>query len=66
MKQIELARIAVDACTQIRASISESVVSQYAESMLIGAQFPAVVLFHDGNQYYIGDGFHRVLAPLVR
>lgn len=62
MKHIEVAQIAVDASTQTRASISEPVVTDYAEKMLNGAQFPAIVLFHDGNHYYIGDGFHRVLA----
>lgn len=62
MKHIELAKIAVDASTQTRASISETVVADYAERMLNGAQFPSIVLFHDGSQYYIGDGFHRVLA----
>jgi hypothetical protein len=62
VKQIELAKIAVDASTQTRASIDEGVVADYAEKMLNGVQFPAIVLFHDGNQYYIGDGFHRVLA----
>ena len=61
-KRVRLADIVSDAGTQIRASISESVVADYAEQMAGGAEFPPVVLFHDGNQYYMADGFHRVLA----
>lgn len=62
MKEIALSAISVDASTQTRASINESVVTEYAARMLDGVQFPAITLFSDGNQYYIGDGFHRVLA----
>lgn len=62
MKQIELAAIVFDASTQARAAIDEAVVADYAEKMLNGVVFPPVVLFHDGNQYYMGDGFHRGLA----
>lgn len=62
MKQIEIAAIVFDASTQARAAIDESVVADYAEKMLNGEQFPEVVVFHDGNHYYMGDGFHRGLA----
>lgn len=62
MKQIELAAIAVDASTQIRISLNDVVVKEYAERMLDGVRFPPIVLFHDGTNYHIGDGFHRVLA----
>lgn len=62
MKSIRLADIVVDAGTQVRVAISEDVVSDYAEQMGNGIEFPAVVLFHDGNHYYLGDGFHRVMA----
>jgi hypothetical protein len=62
MKRIRLDQIVHDAGTQARASISEETVSDYAERMQAGDTFPAVVLFHDGNHYYTGDGFHRILA----
>lgn len=60
--QIDVSQIKVDAGTQVRAAISESVVSEYAERMGEGVRFPPVVLFHDGNHYYLADGFHRVMA----
>ncbi len=54
--------ITIDAGTQARAEICEDTVADYAAAMLAGDQFPPVVLFHDGKKYYLGDGFHRVLA----
>jgi ParB-like chromosome segregation protein Spo0J len=30
--------------------------------MTNGATFPPIVLFHDGNQHYLADGFHRFMA----
>jgi ParB-like chromosome segregation protein Spo0J len=60
--RIRLDQIAFDAGTQIRAAIDQQVVSDYAEAMTNGATFPPIVLFHDGNQYYIADGFHRFMA----
>jgi hypothetical protein len=62
MATVPLADIAVDAGTQIRAAINESVVAEYADRMTDGAEFPPVVVFHDGTRYYLADGFHRVLA----
>lgn len=62
MARILLSHIAFDAGTQIRASINESVVAQYAERMTEGDSFPPIVLFHDGNQHYLADGFHRFMA----
>lgn len=61
-KAIALSSIAFDAGTQIRAAISESVVSDYADRMTDGHAFPPIVLFHDGNAYYLADGFHRFMA----
>lgn len=62
MQRIELARVVVDAGTQIRAAINEETVAEYAEQMTAGVVFPPVVLFHDGNAYYLADGFHRTMA----
>lgn len=62
MTKIRLSAIAFDAGTQIRAAIDQHVVSDYAEAMTAGAVFPPIVLFHDGTQHYLADGFHRFLA----
>lgn len=60
--RVKLDAIVFDAGTQIRVSINEQVVTDYAERMTDGIEFPPVVLFHDGVRYYLADGFHRTLA----
>lgn len=62
MKTLLLADIRIDAGTQVRASIDQQVVADYAEAMTTGAVFPPIVVFHDGSDYHLADGFHRVMA----
>lgn len=45
---------------QIRAQMSEEVVQEYADAMSSGAKFPSVVVFFDGENYWLADGFHRI------
>jgi hypothetical protein len=54
-----------DGGTQPRAKIDESVVAEYAEAMRGGAQFPPVVAFYDGSEYWLADGFHRGTAAAL-
>lgn len=62
MTRLPLTAIAFDAGTQIRAAIDEQAVNDYADRMHAGDTFPPLVLFHDGNQHYLADGFHRFMA----
>lgn len=57
-----LDNIKLGAGTQPRAKIDEATVGEYAEAMQGGAIFPPVVVFYDGEIYYLADGFHRVDA----
>lgn len=50
--------------TQPRTVIDETVVAEYAEEMLGGAQFPPIDVFHDGTHYWPSDGFHRIRASV--
>jgi hypothetical protein len=43
-------------------SIRVETVNEYAEEMLEGTKFPPVIVFHDGADYWLADGFHRVAA----
>lgn len=61
-ERVRLDAIVFDAGTQIRESINEQVVTDYAERMIEGVEFPPITLFHDGVRYYLADGFHRTLA----
>lgn len=60
--KIGLQQIRIDGGTQSRVSINETVVAEYADAMVDGAVLPAVVVFHDGADYWLADGFHRYHA----
>jgi FtsZ-binding cell division protein ZapB len=60
MFNIELIRI--DKGTQSRIAISQETVDDYARHMEDGTKFPPVIVFHDGVEYYLADGFHRYFA----
>lgn len=59
---LKLSQIVTTAGTQVRAKIDDDTVDQYAKEWSDGAVFPPVCVFHDGNQYILADGFHRVMA----
>jgi len=48
--------------TQVREKLDPAVIDDYVEAMTEGATFPPVVLFYDGEEYWIGDGHHRCRA----
>jgi ParB-like nuclease domain len=62
VEQIKIALIRRDGGTQPRAMLDRPTVSEYAFELREGAQFPPVVVFYDGSDYWLADGFHRVEA----
>jgi len=54
--------IEIDGSTQGRVRIDQGTVDEYVRAIEKGAKFPPVELFHDGITYWVGDGFHRILA----
>ena len=62
MQIVSIKKIRIDCGTQIRREIDQPTVNTYCESMLAGAEFPSVRIFHDGVHYYLADGFHRYFA----
>jgi hypothetical protein len=54
--------IRIDGGTQPRERIDESAVQEYAEAMDSGSEFPPVVVFFDGAEHWLADGFHRYHA----
>lgn len=62
--QLALDRIRLDGGTQPRAEVRIDIVEEYAEEMRQGAVFPPVVVFFDGTEYWLADGFHRLAAAL--
>ncbi len=59
---LNLAQIRIDGGTQTRATLNAETIREYAEAMTRGEEFPPVVVFYDGSQYWLADGFHRVQA----
>lgn len=59
---IELSRIRLDGGTQPRSAIFDETVAEYVDAMERGEPFPPVVLFFDGSDYWLADGFHRFAA----
>lgn len=59
MIQLELSKIRLDGGTQPRAQIDMLMVAEYADEIASGATFPPIVVFFDGSDYWLADGFHR-------
>lgn len=51
-----------DGGAQMRVEMRVETVNEYAEDMLEGASFPAIVVYFDGEKYWLGDGYHRLEA----
>jgi FtsZ-binding cell division protein ZapB len=62
MKQINIHLIRTDGDTQSRISLNQDIVNEYAEHLRDGDAFPPMVVFHDGSDYWLADGFHRLFA----
>lgn len=62
-KSLPVDLLRTDANTQNR-KISEDAVEDYAELIEASKAWPlgTLTVFHDGNDYYVADGFHRTLA----
>lgn len=55
-------KIRTDGNTQPRATLDEATIRDYALDMLEGDEFPPLVVFHDGADYWLAAGFHRLAA----
>ncbi|KQP43933.1 hypothetical protein [Pseudorhodoferax sp. Leaf274] len=56
---LDLDLIRIDGGTQARVELNQSVVDEYADGFLAGAQFPPVIVYFDGTDRWLADGFHR-------
>lgn len=59
---IDLDDIAINGGTQPRAALNLETIAEYAEALLNGDTFPPVVIFYDGKDHWLADGFHRYHA----
>ena len=51
-----------DADVQPRLALSEAHIREYAALLQEGHRLGTIVVFQDGLDYYLADGFHRVAA----
>jgi hypothetical protein len=61
-KVMNIGALVLDERLQSRTEINEETVSDYAEAILEGAEFPPVLVYFDGINYYLTDGYHRLFA----
>jgi phage N-6-adenine-methyltransferase len=62
---IELSQLRIDGGTQMRAGLNDATVQEYMEAMRnFGGYgpFPPIVVYYDGTDHWVGDGFHRAAA----
>lgn len=62
MKQLLIESIRIDGGTQSRAEIHAETVTEYVEAIQAGAKMPPLLVFHDGTDYWLAEGFHRLMA----
>lgn len=59
---IPLHSVRVHKDTQSRVAMNEATITEYAEAITAGIDFPPVVTFFDGKEFWLADGFHRYFA----
>lgn len=59
---LSLDAIRTDGGTQPRGALDADHVARLVESLAAGAALPPVVVFYDGADHWLADGFHRVSA----
>ncbi len=64
IKTILLNDIRIDGQTQSRVAINQEVVAHYADLMRDDTKLPEIIVFFDGVNYWLGDGFHRYHATV--
>ena len=60
--QLPIDQIRTNGGTQPRSCSNADVVADYSIAMEAGDQFPPVVVFYHGTNYWLADGFHRLGA----
>lgn len=61
-KDLALEAIRIDGGTQARVRLSIETVEEYAERYKAGDEFPLPIVYFDGSEYWLADGFQRYHA----
>jgi hypothetical protein len=60
--KMELSKITLDPEIQSRVELDESYIEDLKKDLMEGAEFPAIIVFSDGTNFWPGDGSHRLIA----
>ena len=62
-RNLSVGDIFLHAGTQVRGTIDQEIVEDYAERLQAGVKFPPITVFEDDEEsLFLADGFHRVAA----
>jgi len=56
---MKLSQLTLDLSLQMRRQLNKDVVDEYAKAMLDGDKFPPIIVFNDGENNYVAEGFTR-------
>lgn len=59
---MKLSQLTLDPELQMREELDQYVVDEYAQAMLDGDKFPAIIVFNDGEKNYVAEGYTRCAA----
>jgi hypothetical protein len=62
MASLSIAKVRYHEDCQSRVRLDEETVTEYAHRMREGAEFPAIIVFFDGSEHWLADGYHRFAA----
>jgi hypothetical protein len=63
--RVAIDRIRTDGGTQTRAELNLEHVNELADALRSGTALPAVIVFYDGTDHWLADGFHRHAAAIA-
>lgn len=64
MTLIPTDKISLDPTVHTRTEVDPKKVKRYTKLLKKGAKFPPIVVYFDGEKYWIADGYHRVSAHI--
>ena len=59
---MKLSQLKLDPALQMRKQLNKEIVGDYAKAMLDGDKFPPIIVFNDGENNYVAEGFTRCAA----
>ncbi|MGL5080656.1 MAG: hypothetical protein ACRC8A_04140 [Microcoleaceae cyanobacterium] len=60
--QLDMLRVRLDGNTQPREMTDETTIYAYQQDLEQWVEIPPIVVFYDGEDYWLADGFHRYYA----